>query len=97
MNSSFNSLSNTKPSVHPYKFFTLLHSTILRQKLKLKSKERTENFIENIPNDLSHKTTVTEQIIATWCINDYLFDHGGDTTMADGEDREKTMKQNITC
>ena len=24
-------------------------------------------------------------------------DHEGDTTMAGGEDREKTMKQNITC
>ena len=48
-------------------------------------------------NDLSQKTTVTEQIRATWYVNDYLFDHGGDTIMAGGEDREKTMKQNITC
>ena len=100
LNSGFN-LTNTKPSVHPYKFFTIFHSTIVRQKLKLKTKERTENFIQKIPknkrSDLSHKTTVTEQIRATWYVNDYLFNHGGDTTMAGGEDSEKTMKQNITC
>ena len=50
LNSGFN-LTNTKPSVHPYKFFTIFHSTIVRQKLKLKTKERTENFIEEIPKN----------------------------------------------
>ena len=88
--------------MHPYKFFypSSLHN-IQAKKLKLKSKERAENFIQKIPknkrSDLSHKTTVTEQTRATFCVNDYLFDHEGDTTMAGGEDREKTMKQNITC
>ena len=61
---SFNSLSNTKPSVHPYKFFTLFQTTILRQKLKLKSKERTENFIQTIPkkkNDVIYPTRLSLQ------------------------------------
>ena len=51
LNSGFNNLTNTKPSVHPYKFFTIFHSTIVRQKLKLKTKERTENFIDKIPKN----------------------------------------------